>query len=416
RQGAEALGIGRIWWRWGRAQCVAALGLAPILLATFGQQPLLSPLANLIAIPWTSCLVVPGAIAGSALIFIWPAAGAWLLATTVTMLELLWPALERLADADYLLEVDGPLSWMTLGSAAVGVVILLLPREFPGRWLGILWMAPLIGLSSPAPPPGVLWLTLLDVGHGLAVVGRTRNHTLVFDAGPRYTSGFDAGSAVVAPFLRSQGVHFVDKVLISHPDNDHAGGLDGLLAHVSVGKVFGSTGQAFAGACVGGTGWHWDGYEFRLLHPQRIPRFRGNDASCVLRISGPGGSVLIAGDIEAPAEARLVARYGEALASDVLAAPHHGSRTSSTRAFVDAVRPDYVLFSTAHRRRPHLPEKSVVKRYLALGARPLNTAESGAISVELHPDAPPRVSAYRTRAARYWRPAVFASVESATSP
>ncbi|HSS64710.1 MAG TPA: DNA internalization-related competence protein ComEC/Rec2 [Gammaproteobacteria bacterium] len=416
RQGAGDRGLRRIWWRWGRAQCLAALGLAPVLLAVFGQQPLLSPLANLLAIPWTACLVVPGAIAGAALVFVWPSAGAWTLETTAALLELLWPALAWLASAEYTLKVFHSPSSFTLAAAAVGVVILLSPKELPARWLGVLWMAPLVGLTSPAPPPGALWLTLLDVGHGLAVVARTRHHVLVFDTGPRYTGGFDAGSGVVAPFLRSHGIHFVDTVVISHPDNDHSGGLDGLLAAVSTGSIIGATDKASSGACVGGTGWDWDGYRFRLLHPRKIPRFRGNDASCVLRISGPGGSVLIAADIEAQAEARLVARFGEGLAANILVAPHHGSRSSSTAAFVNAVRPDYALFSASQRRRPHLPEKGVVARYLALGARPLNTGQAGAVSVELRPGVPPRVSAYRSRVARYWRPSATGAAWPEASP
>jgi competence protein ComEC len=415
-QVAECRGLSGIWWRWGKVQCLAALGLAPILLATFGQQPLLSPLANLLAIPWVACLVVPGTIAGTTLIFLWPAVGAWVLATTTTLLEVLWPLLEWLAQADYMLVIFRPLSWVILAAATVGVIILILPKEFPGRWLGVFWMAPLIGLTPPAPAPGALWLTLLDVGHGLAVVVRTRHHVLVFDAGPRYRGGFDAGAGVVAPFLHSQGIRFVDKVLISHRDNDHSGGLDGLLANVSRGAIIGEAGKVSTGACVSGTGWHWEGYEFRLLHPQRIRLFRGNNASCVLRISGPGGSVLIPADIEAPAEAHLVARFGDALASDVLVAPHHGSRSSSTTAFLNAVRPDYVLFSASYRRRPRLPDKNVLARYLALGVRPLTTAETGALSVELRAGVPPRISAYRSRAARFWRPPVDNSAKPAASP
>ncbi len=416
RQGVEGPGLTGIWRLWGRAQCLAALGLAPILLATFGQQPLLSPLANLLAIPWTACLVVPGAIAGAALVFIWPAAGAWVLATTATLLEMLWPVLDWLAAAEYGLTVFGPLSWITLAAAAVGVLMLILPKEVPGRWLGVLWMAPLIGVTSPAPPTGAMWVTLLDVGHGLAVVARTRSHTLVFDAGPRYPGGFDAGSGVVAPFLRHQGIHFVDRVVISHSDNDHSGGLDGLLANIRAGTIIGAAGKAFAGPCVGGTGWHWEGYDFQLLHPRKIRRFQGNDASCVLRINGPGGSILIAADIESPAEERLVARFGAALASDVLVAPHHGSGTSSTTAFVRAVRPDYVLFSASDRRRPRLPDTGVVARYLAQGARALISAETGAVSVELRAGVPPRVSAYRARAARYWRPPATDTAWPSASP
>ena len=404
RQGVDEPGLGGMWQRWGWAQCLAALGLAPILMAAFGQQPLLSPLANLLAIPWTACLVVPGAIAGTALALVSPAAGEPVLMLTAALLELLWPALELLAGLDHTLTASAGLSWIGLAAALVGVFILLLPAEFPGRWIGVLWMAPLVGLAPPVPPPGGLWLTVLDVGHGLAVVTQTRHRVLVFDAGPRYPAGFDAGAGTVAPYLRSRGIQRINKVLISHLDNDHAGGLEGLLAQVPAAAVVAPAQSGLGDVCVEGSGWRWEGYEFRLLHPPESRRFEGNDASCVLQISGPGGSVLIPGDIEAPAERRLVARYGSALASDVLVAPHHGSRTSSTAAFIRAVSPAYVLFSASHRRRPHLPDERVVTRYLALGARPVVTWMSGAVVVELSPGAPPRVSAHRPGAARYWRP------------
>ncbi len=405
RQGAGR-GLRSIWWRWGRAQCIAALGLAPILLATFDQQPLLSPLANLLAIPWTACLVVPGAIAAAVLALPWPAAADLTLKVTATLLEGLWPLLRWLADTGYTLTVFRSVSVWTLAAAAVGVLILILPREVPGRWLGILWMAPLVGLAPPKPPPGELWLTLLDVGHGLAAVVQTRSQTVVFDAGPRYPGGFDAGSGVVVPFLRSQGIHFVDAVIVSHPDNDHAGGLDGLLKEISAAKLIGAEGEGTSGACFRGQSWERDGHRFRFLHPPRSRRFQGNDASCVLRISGPGGSILISADIEAPAEADLVAQVRDALPSTVLVAPHHGSRTSSTAAFVSSVRPQYVLFSASQRRRPRLPDQTVVARYLAAGARTINTAESGAVCVVLAAGSAPQISAYRTRATRYWRSAV----------
>ncbi len=416
RQGADKPGLSGLWWRWGWAQCLAALGLAPILIVTFGQQPLLAPLANLLAIPWTACLVVPGAIAGTALALVWPQAGEPVLVLTASLLELLWPALQLLAGLDQTLTASAGLSWIWLAAAVVGVFILLLPAEFPGRWIGVLWMAPLIGLAPPAPPPGGLWLTVLDVGHGLAVVARTRHRVLLFDAGPRYPGGFDAGAGTVAPYLRSQGIRHIDKVLISHPDNDHAGGLNGLLAHVPAAAVVAPGQRGLGGTCLEGSGWRWEGYEFHLLHPPATPRFDGNDASCVLRISGPGGSVLIPGDIEAPAEKRLLARYGSGLASDVLVAPHHGSRTSSTEAFVRAVSPAYVLFSASHRRRPRLPDERVMARYLAQGVRPWVTWMSGAVRIELSPGAPPRASAFRPGAARYWRPAIVEVGGAATLP
>ncbi len=415
RDGVRAEGLRGVWWRWGRPQYFATLGLAPILLATFGQQPLLSPLANMLAIPWMAFLVVPGSIVGALLASVWPPAGAFVLSTTATLLEVLWPSLEALASLGYTLELISPLSFFSILAAAVGVVLLTLPREVPGRWLGVFWMAPLIGLAPPAPPAGTLWFSVLDVGHGLAAVVRTRGHTLVFDAGPSYPGGFDAGSNIVAPFLRGQGVRYIDKVLISHPDTDHSGGLRGLLAEVPAGEIIGPPSSGSSRPCVAGIAWSWDGYEFRLMHPGEGHHFDGNDASCVMHISGPGGSILVAADIEAPAERQLTADLGDALSSTVLVAPHHGSRSSSTAAFVHAVGPKYVLFSASRRRVPRLPDPSVVERYRAAGARILNTAERGALSVVLQGGAAPEVSAFRQQTARYWRSSAGDAAQFAAS-
>ena len=398
RPGKWQRGFRGFWHRWGRAQTLAALGLAPILMAVFGQQPLLSPVANVLAIPWMAFLVVPGAIAGAGLALVSPAAGGVVLSASASLIEWLWPTLELMAAAGFTLEPPAAVPILGLAAAALGVVLLILPREMPGRWLGILFMLPLIGLTVPVPQTGTLRLTVLDVGHGLAVVVRTARGNLVFDTGPRYSGGFDAGADVVAPFLRHHGVRFIDRLIISHPDNDHAGGAEGLLAKLPVGEVIGPD-----GSCIAGTNWRWDGYDFRILHPRRGHAFQGNDASCVLRISGPGGSILIAADIEAAAEAELSRNPGSRLASDVLVAPHHGSATSSTPQFVRAVRPALVLLSTSGRRRPRLPDAEVVARYQKSGARIESTAQAGAITVVLANDRPIKVWRHREQSARYWQ-------------
>jgi competence protein ComEC len=394
---------GAIWWRWGRAQWLAAIGLAPIIIASFGQQPLLSPIANVVAIPWTGFLVVPGAIAGAFLAILWPAAGARVLGWTADLLDLLWPLLAQLADTGFVLAPLQLIPTWALLAGVIGALMVTLPKEMPARWLGVLWMLPLVGLGLPAPAKDQLWFTVLDVGHGLAAVIRTRNHTLVFDTGPRYRGGFDAGRSIVAPFLRSQGVARVDMVIVSHSDADHAGGLAGLLSQVPARRVLGEPGAAYGDACGEGPPWHWDGYEFKLLHPGGASTPPGNDSSCVLQVRGPGGVILLAADIEAAGEAALIGRYGDRLASDILVAPHHGSRTSSTPAFVQRVRPRFVLFSNGDRRRPWFPHPRVEERYRAYGARTLDTVSQGAISFVLEADgslsAP---SAYRQHAARYW--------------
>jgi competence protein ComEC len=230
------------------------------------------------------------------------------------------------------------------------------------------------------------------------VVVRTAGHTLVYDAGPAFEDGFDAGASVVAPFLLSQGVHRVDRLLLSHGDNDHAGGVPAVRRLLRVADELGTAG---ARPCRAGQAWEWDGVRFAVLHPDG-PGWRGNDASCVLRVEG-AFSALLPGDIEAGAEARLVAAHGERLRADLLLAPHHGSRTSSSAAMVDAVRPAVVVHAAGWRNHFRHPRPQVRERYAAAGASQHVTGEGGAIRVWRDPAGGGiRVEEHRRAAARWW--------------
>ncbi|MDX1513743.1 MAG: DNA internalization-related competence protein ComEC/Rec2, partial [Gammaproteobacteria bacterium] len=391
----------RLWWTWGRAQVLVAVGLAPLLLFLFGQQPVTAPVANAVAIPWTGILIVPAAVAGALLLGLWPGAGGLLIDAAAGAVALLWPLLETIADADLAVRPAAatPPIWTAIAAGA-GAAVLILPREVPARWLGILMMLPALTVRPAEPPAGTLELTVLDVGHGLSAVVRTRQHVLVYDAGPLYPGGFDAGRRIVAPFLRSRGVSRIDTLIASHDDSDHAGGLQGLAEEIPARRILGQA----PGSCVTGTSWHWDGYRFSVLHPVPGQQWSGNDGSCVLQIRGPGGSVLLTGDIESAAESDLVRRYGDALEADVLVVPHHGSRTSSTPTFVQRVRPDVALVSNARRRSRPLPHPVVAARYAAAGIPLLETSRLGAIRVILRPNAgPASVIGYRQQRRRYWQ-------------
>lgn len=390
----------RLWWTWGRAQLVVAVGLTPLLLINFGQQPLSAPVANVLAIPWTAFLVVPGSIGGALLAGIWPAGGGALLEAAAKAVSLLWPLLDWIARAGPTLRAGGTVPVAAAVSAGIGALLLIMPRQVPGRWLGGILMLPVLVLDAPAPAPGALRVTLLDVGHGLSVVVRSRNHTLVYDTGPVYPGGFDAGRQIVAPYLRSQGIARIDTLVVSHGDTDHVGGLAGLIAEIPAARILGHGGDR----CVAGQHWRRDGYLFSMMHPPRGARFAGNDGSCVLKISGPGGRLLLTGDIEAAAETSLIQRYGEKLRSDILIVPHHGSRTSSTAAFIEHVRPRFALVSNADGGRQRLPHPQVMEHYRRAGIEVMETARLGAISLALEEGGEayaPR--GYRQAVRRYWQ-------------
>jgi competence protein ComEC len=213
-------------------------------------------------------------------------------------------------------------------------------------------------------------------------VVRTAQHTLVYDTGPSFSPEFDAGAAAVVPFLRASGLRAVDKVVVSHPGKDHAGGLPSILAQMPVRQVLwgGGVPPATTGAqgCTRGQRWDWDGVAFEVLHPPVDSGLTGNDGSCVLRITGPTGSILLPGDIERRGEQRLV-REARELRSLILVAPHHGSKSSSGEALVAAVKPQFVLFSVGYRNRFGFPRPEVVERYRTLGSTLLDTASHGAI-------------------------------------
>jgi competence protein ComEC len=290
----------------------------------------------------------------------------------------------------------------------LGVLLFLLPIGIPGRWLGTVFLLPILVVRAVEPEYGELRFTLLDVGQGLAAVIQTSHHTLVYDAGPRFSESFDAGSAVVAPFLKQQGVTSIDRLILSNGDNDHAGGSEALAELLPVGMVqSGEPGRirwTRALPCVAPEHWNWDGVNFHILYPSSTAKLEGNNASCVLLVENGGTRILLTGDIEKGGEALLLEANGDQLRADLVLIPHHGSKTSSTISLVKAVKPNFALASTGYRNRYGFPRPKVVERWLGEGAEVLNTAATGAIQFRV--DANGRVlgpELYRLANPRYWQ-------------
>jgi competence protein ComEC len=382
-----------------------ALGLAPLLLLFFGQISLIAPVANLFAVPVLGLLIIPLALTATLVLFLWPAAGKSLLDLVETLVAWAWKALEGLAQLPFAQWQHAPpgFPWILLGLC--GATLLLLPRGIPGRWLGLFLLLPALTRSPEKIAPDQYRLTLLDVGQGLASVIETRHHTLVFDTGPRFSDRFDTGSAVIEPFLRHRGIDRIDTLVVSHGDNDHSGGAEALLQRIAVTAVLSSVPERFtrvnAYGCKAGQSWEWDGVRFEMLWPIE-PSPSGNDGSCVLRVSATQGSALLTGDIGQRAETGLVMRYGDHLQSTVVVAPHHGSKTSSSPAFVAKVRPRIVLFPVGYRNRYGFPRAEVVERYRRTDASIWDTATGGAITVHSDREGRLAVSSYRQTHRRYW--------------
>lgn len=391
-------------WAMLRAQWATSLGLAPLLLMLFGSVPAAGPLANLIAIPVFNLVLLPAVLAGCVLAPVSPALAAAAFDACAMAFDLLLPLLTALGEALPPLTARSDRVPATL-LAIIGIAWALGPRGLPARALAMLLLLPLTLGRAPLLPQGAIEVTVLDVGHGLATLVRTREHALVYDVGPGANSGNDAGEWAVLPALVARGME-PDRIVISHADDDHAGGAATLAReHPGAGWIVGA-GAWFGEACRAGRRWHWDGVEFALLHPPQVRDAKDlagseNDRSCVLRVSGPGGRVLLPGDLEAAGEQALI-DGGADLRADVLVAPHHGSASSSTDAFVAAVAPRVVLHSAGYRNRWGFPRAVVVARYDAQGARQWVTGRDGALTVTLVPGRPPVVSAARDQR-RSWR-------------
>ncbi|MDN5863713.1 MAG: DNA internalization-related competence protein ComEC/Rec2 [Gammaproteobacteria bacterium] len=390
---------------WGliRAQIVVSLGIAPLLVAFFGQVSLIGPLANLIAIPYVSWLVVPVDLLGVMANLVHGGWGAPLFQLAALLLSWLWPVLEWFAALPHATFSLGATGWMATAAALVGVVFLIAPRGLGLRLAGAALLLPLLMPAVSRPSPGNYRVTVLDVGQGLATVVTTAHHTLLFDTGPSWWGGNNAGRTIVVPFLRAHRLGRPDRVIVSHGDEDHSGGLPAIRRLWPDVAVLTSAPELHGEPCLAGEHWRWDGVRFAILSPQPHAGGSDNNRSCVLKVSGAGGRALFPADIEAERERWLLRHDGARLQADLLVAPHHGSASSSTAGFVRAVHPDYVVFSTGFLNRYHFPRTPVVARYRHVGARLVNTAHAGAVTFAVTRDGGVRlISRYRPEHARPW--------------
>lgn len=367
------------------AQGVAALALLPLTVVLFGQASLAGPLANLVAVPWWSLVVVPLALLGTALESLHAGAGAWPWTLSALAFDLSWPLFERLASTSFALWWLPEARWYALPLALIGAFWLLLPRAVPGKPLALLLWLPLLWPQRDLPLRGEAEIVVIDVGQGLSVLVRTAGHALLYDMGPAIEDGFDAGERAVVPALHALGVRRLDMAMVSHGDNDHAGGLEAVRRALPVAALRGAPGDPLPDTrdCVAGRRWRWDGVEFRLLHPGRHFPYLANESSCVLRVRSAHGTVLLTGDIGEVVERRLLQQAPRDIHAEVVLMAHHGSGGSSDPDFVAATGARFALASSGHGNRFGHPKPEVVARWQQAGARVVDTAEHGAIRLGL---------------------------------
>lgn len=403
-----------------RTQLLATLGLAPLTLVFFQQLSLIGFVANLVAIPLVTLVITPLALLGCLVPMLWCVAAAAVACLTT--------GLGWLAGIPGVLWSVGAAPGWAQAAGLLGAVLLVMPLPWRLRALALPLAWPLLMPPQDVPAPGQFELVAVDVGQGTAVLVRTHRHLLLYDSGPQYGPDVDAGQRVLLPLLRARGEHRIDTLMLSHRDSDHVGGASSLLQNLPIAELTSSIEDTHplrllaqrrgvpSRRCEAGQRWEWDGVQFEVLHPAADDdaSAQGSNAmSCVLKVQGGsggqgaspghGGSALLTGDIERDQEIRLLRGRPEALRSDVLIVPHHGSKSSSTAAFLEAVAPRVAVFQAGHLNRYGHPASEVWARYRARGVARIDSPSCGAWTWRsgTDPVAPP-AACERDQVRRYW--------------
>ncbi|SMN11798.1 DNA internalization-related competence protein ComEC/Rec2 [uncultured Candidatus Thioglobus sp.] len=385
-------------------QLLISLATLPLIAWFFSSGSILSPIANLVAIPVFSFITTPFSLIGgllslSGLSYL----GGLCLSIANQSLVYLSLLLEYLQQFNFNLWHYTVSSSLDLIGLILAVLIAILPKALKLRWLSPLILALILLAPNAQLKPQQVLITTLDVGQGLANIVQTKNHTLLFDTGAYYRSGFNLGESVILPYLNAKNIQHLDKIIISHGDNDHIGGLKSLLKMISVDEILTSVPekiQQTTTKCQQNQQWQWDGVKFEILNPTKNSHFKSNNASCVLKISNAKHSLLLTGDIEKKAERYLVKHLAHKLRSDIMLAPHHGSKSSSTQSFLEAVSPSLIVVSSGFKNRFKHPDKTIIKRYQDNGIKMLQTACTGQIDILLGDKI--SVKEYRKTSARYY--------------
>ena len=395
-----------------RTQVIATVGLTPLSVVFFQQVSVVGLAANLLAIPLVTLLITPLAMLGVLAAPLWTLA-AWVVQAGV--LGLGW--LAKFPVAVWAVPV-APMWAQAAGLLAA--VLLVLPLPWRVRALALPLALPLLLPPVYLPPEGQFDLVAADIGQGTSILVRTHKHLLVFDAGPQYSRDSDAGQRVLLPLLKARGESRIDRLVLSHRDADHVGGAPALLGGYAVSDMLSSLEvghplhavAAIKGVpsqrCEAGQSWTWDGVRFDVLHPTPEDydrKLRSNAMSCVIRVQAKpeqgGRSALLTGDIEKDQEASLVALHGAALKTQVLIVPHHGSKTSSTAAFLDAVQPEVAVFQTGYRNRFGHPADDVLARYRERQITEIDSPSCGAWSWNFESESKLAIC-QRPAQRRYW--------------
>ena len=389
-----------------------AMAMLPLSVLLFQQGSLISPLANMFMIPLVGILVIPLALVASFMNIISINWSIWLFALAGDLVGLGWQALVWMVQLPVATWQQPVVPILYAVLALLGGVLLLFPRGFPLRYTGGVLLLPMLLYVPEKPARNDFWLTILDVGQGLSILIRTHENALLYDSGAKYGERYDIGQQVIVPYLRTVGVKQLDMLMISHADNDHAGGASTVIEQVGVKRIllggglndFSLPHSAHAVRCEAGDKWQWDGVLFEVLNPV-TEYIKTNNKSCVLRVSNKQKSVLLTGDIERLAELNMLKFTASQISSDVLIVPHHGSNTSSSLELLKSVNPQLAVVSAGYKNRFRHPTKNIESRYKERHIEMLNTAYEGAIQLKFSEniqDGQIEVKRQRKEQVHYW--------------
>ena len=388
-------------------QFYLGFALFPVSLLFFSQASIISPLVNLVAIPLVSFVLLPLLLITQILFLLDFSMTGSMFMMLDQLFSWLWWGLQQSAEFEYSSLEFTP---KVLGVIAyeIGLFMLVQAKGLPVRHLAWVLLAGLFFIKEPQLKQGQMRLTVLDVGQGLALVIETENHALIYDAGARSPSGFNTGDVVVLPYLKTRAISKVDLAIISHNDNDHSGGMHSLISQGVIDDLMVSNQAKLydfedTRLCRAGDEWQWDGVEFKVLHPPKKWQSNDNNRSCVMQIKHSTGNILLTGDIEKSAEEWLISQYDDYLSSDIIIAPHHGSKSSSSYRFVDLVHPQTVVFSAGYRNRYGFPHATIKQRYQEIGAQLVDTVSHGAVTFLFDAnDGLQKRTGHRQDSKRYW--------------
>ena len=396
-----------VLWQWIQIQCAISIGLAPLTLLFFERVSIVSPFVNLIAVPLFSTVIVPVVFIAMVFLFVIPQVSTALFLCVQWLLEQFWMAIEFIAGLEF-----ATFSCSRVATIAVTLMLaVVVVSIYLRRWhflISIPVVAVVILFSAPTLQTGEFYIDFLDVGQGTAIMVKTANHNLLYDAGPNRS--LDAGESVILPYLGATGVDMLDKMVVSHADNDHAGGAKAVITAIQVQETIVGEHlkniEAPLKRCIEGQRWFWDGVEFSFIYPfyskKKKPK-SGNDASCVLLIKSEYGSLLLTGDITKSVENKLVKHHRDnQLDIDIVLVPHHGSKGSSSKSFINALSPKYAVVTSGYRNRYKFPKPAVVQAYAHAGAKMVNTADSGMITIRVTKEGIQKPEQYRREKHRIW--------------